>query len=134
MADELSTQVLRDGQLAVATTEISGTMVSAPSDKDTTALIETESGKQLAVKTFQLGSGASTTFVNTLPETGEEGKLYLVNTGTTRDGYAIFQMFSWHENEWISVGAYDVGITPTGLVYEQSWDASTGTWVVTINQ
>ena len=73
-------------------------------------------------------------YVQSLPETGKEGILYMVNSGVTRDGYAIFQMFAWHDNTWIAIGAFDVGITPTGLVYEQSFDATTGTWVVTVEQ
>lgn len=80
------------------------------------------------------GSAAKPEYVNTLPATGEEGVLYMVNSGETRDGYAIFQMFSWHNNQWVAIGAFDVGISPTGLVYEQSFDAATGTWTVTVNQ
>lgn len=72
-------------------------------------------------------------YVASLPLVGEEGLLYMVNSGTTRDGYAIFQMFSYHNNDWVAVGAYDVGIDPTGIVYEQSFDASTGVWTVTVN-
>ena len=73
-------------------------------------------------------------YVPALPQTGEEGVLYLVNTGTTRDGYAIFQEFSWHNNEWIAIGAYDVGISPTGIVYEQSWDATNAIETITVSQ
>lgn len=54
---ELNTQVLRDGQLAVATVAESGTMISQPSDKDTTALIQTDDGPQLVVKTYSVGGG-----------------------------------------------------------------------------
>lgn len=71
--------------------------------------------------------GKKPQYVAVLPETGKEGILYLVNTGTTRDGYAIFQEFAWHSNEWIAIGAFDVGIAPTGIMYVQSFDASTNT-------
>lgn len=71
--------------------------------------------------------GKKPQFVAALPETGKEGILYLVNTGTTRDGYAIFQMFSWHNNDWIAIGAFDVGISPTGIMYVSSFDPATNT-------
>ena len=57
MADENSATVLRDGQLAVATVEQSGTIVSGASATDATALVQTDSGKQLCVKTVSLGGG-----------------------------------------------------------------------------
>lgn len=79
------------------------------------------------------GGAAKPKYVSELPETGEEGVLYLVPSGVTRDGYAIFQMFSWHNNDWVAVGAFDVGINPTGIVYERSFDTSTNTWTVTVS-
>lgn len=78
------------------------------------------------------GGSAKPIYVDTLPQTGEEGVLYMVNSGVTRDGYAIFQMFSWHNNDWVAIGAFDVGIDPTGLVYEQSFNTTTKTWTVTV--
>lgn len=80
------------------------------------------------------GGAAKPVYVDTLPAEGEEGVLYMVNSGVTREGYAIFQMFSWHEGEWVAIGAFDVGISPTGIVYEKSFDANTGTWTVTVSQ
>lgn len=83
-----------------------------------------------------VGGGASIEFVQSLPVTGKKGTLYLVNTGETRDGYAIFQEFAWDadNSDWVAVGAFDMSIAPTGLVYEKSFDATTGTWVVTVEQ
>lgn len=49
--------------------------------------------------------GGKPEYVQSLPETGKEGILYMVNSGVTRDGYAIFQMFAWHDNAWIAIGA-----------------------------
>lgn len=80
------------------------------------------------------GGAAKPEYVDTLPVTGEEGVLYMVNSGETRDGYAIFQMFSYHNNQWVAIGAFDVGISPTGIVYEQSFNTSTGVWTVTVSQ
>lgn len=57
MADPKNTTVLKNGQLAVATAPQSGTIVSAASEKDTTALVETADGTQLCVKTVSLGGG-----------------------------------------------------------------------------
>ena len=57
MANENSTTVIQDGQLAVATVEQTGTIVSGAGEIDTTALVETADGKQLCVKTVSLGGG-----------------------------------------------------------------------------
>jgi hypothetical protein len=78
------------------------------------------------------GGSAKPKYVPELPETGEEGVLYLVPTEFTRDGYQIFQEFTWYNNEWKAIGAYDVGIDATNVVYQQSFDASTGTWTVKV--
>ena len=133
---EINTQILQDGQLAIRTVAQNGTIVSGVSATDTTALVQTADGKQLCVKTVLVGPGgaAKPEYVDVLPDEGEEGVLYMVNSGVTRDGYAIFQMFSWHEGEWVAIGAFDVGINPTGIVYEQSFNASTNTWTVTVSQ
>ena len=80
------------------------------------------------------GGSARPEYVAELPDEGEEGVLYMVPAGETREGYAIFQMFSWHNNEWVAIGAFDVGIVPGGIVYEQSFDTTTNTWTVTVNQ
>lgn len=79
------------------------------------------------------GGAAKPMYVDSLPATGEEGVLYMVNSGETRDGYAIFQMFSYHENEWVAIGAFDVGISPTGILYETSFNTSTNTLTVAPN-
>lgn len=133
---EINTQILQDGQLAIRTVVQNGDIVSGVSATDTTALVQTADGKQLCVKTVLVGPGgaAKPEYVDTLPEVGEEGVLYMVNSGLTRDGYAIFQMFSYHNNAWVAIGAFDVGINPTGIVYEQSFNADTGAWVVTVSQ
>jgi hypothetical protein len=57
MEDPKNTTVLKNGQLAVATAPQSGTIVSAASEKETTALVETDDGTQLCVKTVSLGGG-----------------------------------------------------------------------------
>ena len=86
------------------------------------------------VKIAGVGSGAAKPiYAPTLPATGEEGVLYMVPSGVTREGYSIFQMFTWYNNEWVAIGAYDVGIVPTGIVYEESFNTSTNTWTVTVS-
>lgn len=136
MPNPNTVETLVDGQLAIATIAQSGTIISGRGDETTIALVQTDSGNQLAVKTVLVGPGgaAKPVYVDVLPETGEEGVLYMVNSGVTRDGYAIFQMFSYHENAWVAIGAFDVGISPTGLVYERSFNAATGAWTVGVNQ
>lgn len=116
-----------------ASEERAGVVQLATAQEVAAGLDNTKAITPAALKESGIGA-AKPIYVATLPEEGEEGVLYLVNSGNTRDGYAIFQMFSWHNNEWVAIGAFDVGITPTGLVYEQSFDATTGTWVVTVEQ
>lgn len=105
-----------------------------------TALVNTPSGPQLAVKTYLMGisnggSLALIRIVSELPETGVSGTLYgVLMQEMTRDNYGIIQFFVWYENEWYAVGAYSIEIEPNGLVYEQSFDASTNTWNVTVNK
>lgn len=54
---KIDTTVLKDGQLAFATLEQSGTLISGASAIDTTCLVQTEDGVQQCVKTFPLGEG-----------------------------------------------------------------------------
>jgi len=110
MPNSNTVETLVDGQLAIATIVQSGTIISGRGDETTIALVQTDSGNQLAVKTFSINGGggdAKPVYVDSLPATGEEGVLYMVNSGTTREGYAIFQMFSWHEGEWVAISALD---------------------------
>lgn len=80
------------------------------------------------------GGSAKPKYVAELPEVGEEGVLYLVPTDVTRAGYQIFQEFIYKNGEWGAIGAYDVGVQAGGMVYERSFDTSTNTWAVTVNQ
>lgn len=66
-------------------------------------------------------------FVNALPQTGEEGYLYLVDSGETRDEYVIWQEFVWKNNDWEGIGAFDMSINPTGIMYVRSFDTTTNT-------
>lgn len=141
MPDKRFTEVI-DGEQVVRTVALSGDIIPEPAKdpaKYFTALINTASGLQQVVKTYIMGGGGSSLqpqYVDALPEEGEAGALYLVNTGVTRDGYAIFQMFIWKDDtsEWVAIGAFDVGINPTGIVYEQSFNTSTNTWTVTVSE
>ena len=54
---ERDTTVLIDGQLAVATAAQSGELITGPSPIETTALVQTDDGPQLCVKTFNVGGG-----------------------------------------------------------------------------
>ena len=127
---ELDANIMVDGQKAVATLEQTGPFINSGGEIDATAIIQTASGPQKVVKTYSMGGGAGKPrYVATLPEVGEEGILYLVETGQTRYGYAIFQEFTWNkeDNSWAAIGAYDVGIDPTGILYQESFDAATNT-------
>lgn len=130
MPDKRFTEVI-DSEQVVRTVALEGDIIPEPAKDPAryfTALINTDDGPQQVVKTYVIGGGGGKPqYVDVLPETGEEGVLYMVNTGTTRDGYAIFQMFTWHNNGWVAIGAFDVGINPTGILYVQSFDASTNT-------
>lgn len=57
MADENSATVLQDGQLAIATVAQTGELITGPSKIDATALVQTEQGPQLCVKTVNVGEG-----------------------------------------------------------------------------
>ena len=62
MPNDGTVQVLtNDGQLAVATVSQSGTIISGRGDESVVALVETDSGNQLAVKTYSVGSGGGGT-------------------------------------------------------------------------
>lgn len=76
--------------------------------------------------------GSHMEWVVSLPETGEADTLYLVYTGNTRQGYSIYQQFVWNatDEEWDALGAFDTTIVQQGLLYEKSFDATTGVWVV----
>jgi hypothetical protein len=52
-----SATVIKDGQLAVATVPQTGTLVGAASEIDATALVETDEGLQLCIKTCEVGGG-----------------------------------------------------------------------------
>jgi len=130
----LDATLVQDGQRVVATIAQTGEMIESNGVLDANCIVQTENGPQKCVKTFPLGAGGGKPeYVDTLPETGQEGVLYMVNSGVTRDGYAIFQMFAWHNNDWVAIGAFDVGIDPTGIVYEKSFDTTTNTWTVTVS-
>lgn len=57
MADENSTTVIQNGQLAVATVAQTGDILTGTSTIDTTAVVQTADGPQLCVKTVDLNSG-----------------------------------------------------------------------------
>lgn len=129
-ADE---QVIVEGQRAIAVSVRNGDMIYSGGATDIQCILNDNGTAQRALKVALVGPGgaAKPEYVAVLPEEGEEGVLYMVDSGETRDGYAIFQMFSWHEGDWVAIGAFDVGIKPTGILYEKSFDASTNTLTVT---
>lgn len=51
------TIVVENGQAAVATTSVSGTLSPASSATDTIAIVDTPSGKQAALKVYDLNGG-----------------------------------------------------------------------------
>jgi hypothetical protein len=54
---ELDTNVLKNGQLAVATVAQSGEIISSGGELDATAVVQTDNGPQKCVKTFSVGGG-----------------------------------------------------------------------------
>lgn len=57
MANENTVEVLQDGQLAIATVAQSGTIISGRGDETPFALVSTDEGNQLALKTVNVGEG-----------------------------------------------------------------------------
>lgn len=79
---KIDTTVLQDGQLAVATAEQSGTLISGASAIDTTCLVKTEDGVQQCVKTFPLGEGGGGDGANKdLSNISNAGKIVCSNMG-----------------------------------------------------
>jgi hypothetical protein len=130
MADKKNAQVLNGNQLSLAVVTLSGDMVASGGKIDTTCLIDTASGKQLAHKVFVVGVAGDAgliTVVHTLPETGEPGKFYgVMMDEVTKDGYAIIQFFIWYGGEWCAAGAFDVYIDPDNLVYKTDKNVANG--------
>lgn len=54
---EIDATLVKNGQKVVATVSQSGTIISDPSAVDATALVQTDDGPQLCVKTFEMGEG-----------------------------------------------------------------------------
>lgn len=54
---EIDATLIKDGQKVVATVSQSGTIISDPSAVDATALVQTDNGPQLCVKTLEMGEG-----------------------------------------------------------------------------
>lgn len=115
------------------------TFPADPQDGDeytfTTTITETSSSYQWVRIDVQPG-GAEMEWVAVLPAVGKPNTMYLVPSGNTRDGYAVFQQFVWNatSQEWVAMGAFDTTIVQQGLVYEQSFDTTTNTWTVRVNQ
>ena len=57
MADNKNVQVLAGDQLAVAVEAVSGNMIASGGKIDTTCLVDTENGEQLAYKVFNMDAG-----------------------------------------------------------------------------
>lgn len=141
---KINTQILTeyDGeqQLSEAVVVQEGDMLASGGAIDKTCLVQTENGPQLALKVFNVGGSPMSADVNrivaTLPETGDPRYLYWVPMDeTTRDGYAILQVFVWNEDteEWNAGAAYPAYINVSGLLIEQSFDAATNTLTLTKN-
>lgn len=57
MGNKIDTNIIVDGQLAVATAPQTGTIIESGGEIDATALVQTENGPQLAVKTVSVSGG-----------------------------------------------------------------------------
>lgn len=80
------TIVVENGQAAVATTSVSGTLSPASSATDTIAIVDTPAGKQAALKVYNLNGGGG--------GGGEVGGDYLPLSGGTMTGEIKFNVFN----------------------------------------
>ena len=129
------TIVVEDGQAAVATTSVSGTLSPASSATDTIAIVDTPSGKQAALKVYNLnggGGGGGATINNQDIKVTENG-VYTADTGYTGLGTVNVNVPTGTtiNNQNITVtenGTYtaDVGYTGLGTVEVQVPNPSTG--------
>lgn len=93
------TIVVENGQAAVAITSVSGTLSPASSATDTIAIVDTPSGKQAALKVYNLNGGGG----------GEVSGDYLPATGGTGDGLYKFRRLlsnKYETKEAISLEPY----------------------------
>lgn len=89
---KIDTTVLTDGQLAVATLAQTGTPITGSSVVDTTALVETEQGPQLCVKTYSVGGGGgggADTNLSNLTNTGKTQAAHLAMPSTVSEDIAV---------------------------------------------
>lgn len=113
---KIDTNILKDGQLAVATAPQSGTIISDASAVDATALVQTDNGPQLCVKTVEVGEGggggggtvdqtydATSTNAQSGTAVAEAVAPALKNTATGTDSLAILGSASNYK-ESISIG------------------------------
>lgn len=114
---KIDATVLKDGQLAVATLEQSGTLISGASAIDTTCLVQTEDGVQQCVKTFPLGEGGggggggADTSLSNLTAAGKE-----VAATMSMPSDAIEELSNIASNQLITAPAdgYFTAIPPAG--------------------
>ena len=134
MANPNTVEVLKDGQLAVATTTVNGTIISGRGDQTVCALVQTDEGDQLALKVFPLdGGGSSVVIVPSLPLEGDSRYLYgVLMDDLDREGYGIIQFFVWYNNAWYATGAYSIDIDPNTLMYKDNFSFNTSTGVLNI--
>lgn len=125
-ADE---QVIVEGQRALSVAVVDGDFIYDGGTTDVQCIVNDNGTARRAMKVALVGpgGGAKQEFVLALPETGESGVLYYVNTGRTREGYTIWQEFIWYNNAWAASGAFDSSIDPEHLLYENNFNASTNT-------
>lgn len=130
---EIDATLVKNGQKVVATVSQSGTIISDPSAVDATALVQTDDGPQLCVKTFDLngGGGGGGTVDQTYDPTStnaqsgtavaEAVQPYLKNTATATDAIVILGKPVWGSSS-ITIGkssrvAADSGIAIGNSAY-----------------
>ena len=98
------TIVVEDGQAAVATTAVSGTLSPASSATDTIAIVDTPSGKQAALKVYNLNGGGGGGGASLPDQTGNAGK-FLTTDGTTASwGSALVNKSAYPDTNIILLG------------------------------
>lgn len=129
--------VLEGDQLAVAAKEVSGSIISEPSTRYITTLVQTDEGVQLAVKAYVLndggGGGGDVDYTKIVQKTSNmptasssnAGYVYMYQ-GTTNQTYTHGYIY---ENQYAANYAGTIAFTPAGIsVSDEDFSSFLNTW------
>lgn len=117
---EIDATLVKDGQKVVATVSQSGTIISDPSAVEATALVQTDNGQQLCVKTYDLNGGGGGGGGGTVDQTydptstnaqsgtavAEAVQPALKNTATGANSLAILGTVTSNNTNSIAIGPH----------------------------